>query len=188
MTAKKRTIAALAALATATALGACGNKEKVVTHGATEGAYLDVDSLKYQVQISRELNPASLEDHTFLTGLAPQDRQIASDEEWFAVFVRVENDSKRTATPTTDYSIADTQGNVYRPVALSPAANPFAYSPRPLGGGTLLPPVNSVASQTSINGEELLFKIKRQSLDNRPLTFFIKSASGGEAASVDLDV
>ena len=38
-------------------------------HGATEGTYLDLGGLKYQVQISRLLNPSSIEDRAYLVGL-----------------------------------------------------------------------------------------------------------------------
>ena len=51
-------LVALAALV----VGACGNKEDKTLHGATEGIYIDVGGLKYQVQISRVLNPTDRED------------------------------------------------------------------------------------------------------------------------------
>ena len=55
----------------------------------TEGAYVDVGDLKYQVQISRQLNPADVEDRDYLMGLAGATGSSAADEEWFAVFMRV---------------------------------------------------------------------------------------------------
>ena len=85
----------LVALA-AVALGACGNKEKVTLHGDTEGIYIDVGGLKYQVQISRVLNPTDREDSGYMIDL-PADQQLAKDENWFAVFMRVENDSDKAA-------------------------------------------------------------------------------------------
>ena len=75
---------ALAALA----LGACGNKEDHVLHAATEGIYLDVGGLKYQVQISRVLNANDREDRDYLVDL-PADQQLGSNDNWFAVFMRV---------------------------------------------------------------------------------------------------
>ena len=44
-------------LAAALVVGGCGNKEETTTEAATEGIYLDVGDLKYQVQISRIINP-----------------------------------------------------------------------------------------------------------------------------------
>ena len=77
---------ALAALA----LGACGNKEERTLHGTTEGIYIDVGDLKYQVQISRLLNPNDREDSGYLVDL-PADQQLGPKDNWFAVFMRVEN-------------------------------------------------------------------------------------------------
>jgi hypothetical protein len=185
----KRTIAALAILAAASALGACGNKSKTTTHGSTEGIYLDVGPLTYQVQVSRELNPRDLEDRTFLTGVSQSDAQVGTGELWFAVFVRVENETKRVQSPASAYSITDTQDNVYMPVPVSASVNPFAYVPARMPPGTLLPAVDTVASQTSIGGEMLLFKIKRESLDNRPLEFAITDPADPQIhGTVDLDV
>ena len=58
-------LAALAALA----LAGCGNKVDTAIVGETEGIYVGVDGLTYQVQISRILNPASNEDQAYLLGL-----------------------------------------------------------------------------------------------------------------------
>ena len=59
-------LAAVAALATA----GCGNKEEFVHLADTEGIYVTVDDLKYQIQISRILEPASPEDQAYLRGVA----------------------------------------------------------------------------------------------------------------------
>src|ERR671931_213926 len=84
-----RLLTPLMALVLALALSACGNKEKEVHFGATEGAYLDLGGLKYQVQISRELNPADPEDHGYLIGA--DQKTVRPDEAWFAVFMRPQN-------------------------------------------------------------------------------------------------
>ena len=84
----------------------------------TEGIYLDVGGLKYQVQISRLLNPTDREDSGYLVGL-PADQQLGPDENWFAVFMRVrERRPTSPSRPTDGYSIRDTQGNIYRPIAM----------------------------------------------------------------------
>ena len=71
------TVVALSALALG--VGACGNKEDVVTHADTEGIYVDVGPLKYQVQNSRLLNPRAVpEDASFVRGVAGA--QTARDE------------------------------------------------------------------------------------------------------------
>jgi hypothetical protein len=169
-------------------LGACGNKKSTTTVGDTEGTYLDVGPLKYQVQISRELNPKAVEDVQFLKGIAPSERTLKPDEVWFAVFVRVENETKHFQRPATDYSIHDTEGNAYTPLTVS-KSNPFAYNPVPVRPNNLIPLPDSVAAQTSIGGEMLLFKFARTSLENRPLRLIIKSPAGPPpVGTVDLDV
>ena len=171
----------------AVALGACGNKEKVTLHGDTEGIYIDVGGLKYQVQISRLLNPTDREDSGYLVDL-PAGQQLGTDENWFAVFMRVENDSDKAAPATDRYSIRDTQGNVYKPVTMGPK-NVFAYRPAVLQPKDILPLPDSAAGENTIQGAMLLFKIPVANFQNRPLVLRIPPPSGeGETGSVDLDV
>ncbi len=121
----KRLVMLMLVALTALALGACGNKEEVTLHGATEGIYIDVGDLKYQVQISRLLNPNDREDSGYLIDL-PADQQIGPTENWFAVFMRVENTTDKAEPATNGYSIRDTQGNIYKPITMGPK-NVFAY-------------------------------------------------------------
>jgi hypothetical protein len=176
----------LVALA-AVAVGACGNKEEVTLHGATEGIYIDVGGLKYQVQISRLLNPTDREDSGYLVDL-PAGQQLGTDENWFAVFMRVENDSDKAASATNGYSIKDTQGNVYKPIAMGPK-NVFAYRPAVLQPNDILPLPSSAAAENTIQGSMLLFKIPVANFQNRPLELQIPPPEGGgETGTVDLDV
>lgn len=176
----------LVALA-AVAVGACGNKEERTLHGDTEGIYVDVGDLKYQVQISRVLNPNDREDRDYLVDLPP-DQQLAADENWFGVFMRVENDSDKAAPATNAYSIRDTQGNVYKPIAMGPK-NVFAYRAAVLQPKDILPLPSSAAAENTIQGSMLLFKIPVANFQNRPLVLEIPAPNGGgETGTVDLDV
>ena len=65
------TLLAVCALAALVAAGC--NKEEQVHLAATEGIYVTVDDLKYQIQISRILNPAAPDDEAYLRGL-PDER------------------------------------------------------------------------------------------------------------------
>ena len=179
-------MSALVALA-ALALGACGNKEEVTLHGTTEGVYIDVGDLKYQVQISRLLNPTDREDSGYLVDL-PADQQLGPKENWFAVFMRVENTSDKPERATNGYSIRDTQGNIYRPIAMGPK-NVFVYRPTVLQPRDILPFADSPAGANTIQGAMLLFKIPVANFQNRPLQLLIPPPTGeGETGSVDLDV
>lgn len=175
--------------AAALSLSACGNKTASLHGGETEGLLVNVGPLRYAVQISRQLNPAAIaEDRTFVSDIAPADRGLKPHELWFAVFVRVENPTKQAHRPTTGFSIRDTDGNVFRPVEIGPG-NPMAYSTAPIPPEGVAPPPNSLASEAgSINGYELLFKLPRDTLDNRPLTLHIKSFFPEDEAEETLDV
>jgi hypothetical protein len=173
-----------AALLLALLTAGCGNHVETRTSGDTEGIYIDIDELKYQVQISRYMNPDDVEDRGFLAGLPESTSEPAGDETWFGVFIRVQNTTDETIAPANDFQIVDTQENVYRPVPLD---NPFAYKPEPVPPHGLIPPEDSVASESTIQGSLLLFKVRTESLQNRPLEFRFRRGSGTTGV-VDLDV
>jgi hypothetical protein len=183
----RRLLVISAALMCAILVAGCGNKEETITRAATEGIYLDLDDLKYQVQISRYMNPNDVEDRSYLIGLPESTPEPAGDETWFGVFIRVQNSTDEAIAPANDFEIVDTQENVYRPVPLDTNINPFAYKPDPVAPKGLIPEVGSVASEGTIQGSLLLFKVKTESLQNRPLEFRFKRGSGNTAV-VDLDV
>jgi hypothetical protein len=184
----RRLLASLAAVAAALAITACGNKKAETLHGSTEGSYLDLGGMKYQVEISRLLNPASIEDKYYFVGVSAGDRKLPAGQEWFAVFIRVENDGKKAARAATDYVITDTQNTKFRPLQIGPD-NPFVYRGGVLQPTDILPAPDSPAGQGSIQGSLLLFKIPTRNLENRPLELSIRSADApGQTATVDLDV
>jgi hypothetical protein len=183
----RRLLVMSAALACALFAAGCGNKQETVTLGETEGIYLDIDELKYQVQISRYMNPNDVEDRSYLTGLPSSTAQPSGDETWFGVFIRVQNTTDETIAPANDFTIVDTQENVYRPIPIDTNINPFAYKPDPIPPKGLIPEADSVASEGTIQGSLLLFKVKTESLQNRPLEFRFKRGSGTTGV-VDLDV
>jgi hypothetical protein len=184
----RRVLCISAALLCALLAAGCGNKEEGgVTVADTEGIYLDVDELKYQVQISRYMNPNDVEDRSYLIGLPTSTAEPSGDETWFGVFIRVQNTTDETIAPANDFEIVDTQDKVYRPIPLDTNINPFAYRPDPIAPKGLIPEADSVASEGTIQGSLLLFKVKTESLQNRPLEFRFKRGSGTEGV-VDLDV
>ena len=169
------------------ALAGCGNKTAVVTSAKTEGIYIDVGELKYQVQMSRILNPNDEEDRTYLAGLPAGTPQPTGDEAWFGVWMRVQNvTSKKTLAAAKDFEINDTQNHTFRPITLS---NPFAYAPQNLRPKTVFPSPNSAAGEGVQQGALILFKVTTESLANRPLEFRIQSpALPDDVGVVDLDV
>jgi hypothetical protein len=178
----------LALLVTAAlAAGGCATgHSSIVKTAETEGIYLDLGGMKYQVQISRYMNPSDVEDRSYLAGL-PTGVEPTGKETWFGVFMRVENETDRPLPAAHDFEIVDTQENVYRPIPLDAKSNPFAYQGGEVGPRSILPLPDSAAGNTPIQGALVLFKVKVESLQNRPLELHI-IGSGGDKATVALDV
>ena len=138
MTRRPRTPLALLALAALALLAGCGNQKSVVTAADTEGPYLDVGPLQYQVQISRQLNPHDNEDRSYLVGV-PNPDGLKPNETWFAVFIRVKNPTGRFVYPARQFEITDTQGNTYTPLP-TPPTNQYVYRGGVVpAGGTIQP-------------------------------------------------
>lgn len=176
----------------AVALTGCfdAHEDGTVTVGETEGIYVNVDGLKYQVQISRPLNPDDPEDAVYLQGFEdPEDAVLDRGENWFAVFLRVENDSREVAAEaveTDEFEIEDTTGTKFEPVELDPSVNQFAYHADEVPPLGRIPEANTAAADSTTGGALLLFRIPGENLENRPLEFIIDGQSG--EALVDLDV
>ena len=179
----------LLVLTAALGIGGCGNKLETRTQGETEGIYIDVGELKYQVQISRILNPSDVEDRNYLTQLPAGTLPPKADEAWFGIWIRVENTNSEKSLPTaSDFEIRDTQDNVFRPYAQ--IGNVFAYQAvDKLGPNAVLPNSESPAGSGPIQGSLILFKLTNTSLANRPLEFRIISPTDPtNVGVVDLDV
>jgi hypothetical protein len=167
----------------------CGGSTGVVTTAETEGLYLDINGLKYQIEMSRYMNPADVEDREYLVGLPEDTAQTTGEETWFGVWVRVENTSEDETRPSADvWEIHDTQENVYEPIAIDTAINPFAYEPVDVPPKTVIPLPSSAAGQGPIQGLMLLFKIRNESFQNRPLELVFSNGDGTQEGTYDLDV
>jgi hypothetical protein len=186
----RRFAAAGVVLALALSVSACGNKQAVVTEAETEGIYLDVGEVTYQVQISRQLNPGAVpEDRTFVNDVEPGESKLESGEVWFAVFIRAENQSEDPQPVAKKFEMKDADGHVFEPVAIGPE-NPFRWTGGTVKDRGVLPSPNSVAGQLSTNGLLLLFKVDAEVFDaSRPLKLEIHSPTDPRTvAEVDLDV
>jgi hypothetical protein len=177
-------------LALTTVLAGCAEKIEVRTVGETEGLYIDVGELKYQVQVSRIINPGDLEDRNYLRGLPPGTLPPKADEAWFGVWLRVQNTtSDKTFETAQDFEIVDTQEKTFEPIDFGFQDNVFAYSARPLGPNAILPNSEEPAGAGPVQGSLLLFKLTNDTLQNRPLEFKIKSPTDpDDVGIVDLDV
>jgi hypothetical protein len=177
------------AVALALGLSACGNRSSSIHGAETEGIYVNVGDLKYQVQISRQLNPGAIaEDRTFVQGVDEADATLADDEVWFAVFVRIENETDDPQVPAPVYELEDQQGNTYEPVKVADT-NPFHYDLAPIRPHGYAPGPDTIARQLgSVGGMMQLFKVKYETLDNRPVEMRIRSIAPEDESTVKIDI
>jgi hypothetical protein len=183
-------LAAIALLAALTLVACGGGTKDPTTHGDTEGSYIQAGPLIYQVQMSRELNPRNVEDIEYLQGLPATTPRLAGDEEWFGVWLRVQNATDKVHPSASDFRIVDTTGAVYTPIAL-PATNPFTYQSTAVeasSGQPVKPDPESGAGSGPIQGSMLLFRLNTAVYANRPLELEITPPGGGEPSSVVLDL
>ena len=163
-----------------------GEEQSRQTEAQTEAIYVAVGGLKYQVQISRILDPASTKDESYLEGVIGGADRLRQDEVWYGVFIRVENDSSAPHATSRAFELVDTRDKRYEPMPL-PDANAFAYEPTELGPGGLLPSPDTPAGQNTIKGALLLFRVNAESLQNRPVQLRF-GGDVGNPGSVDLDI
>jgi hypothetical protein len=191
---RKPTLSFAALLLAALALAACGDSHSRVTTGTYAGEsgknapYLNVGPLVYQVQLSRQLNPANVEDAAYLRGLTPAQRALNPGEEWFAVFLQVYNHTSGPHPAALDPTIADADNNVYQPI-VPDQENEFAYRPGRVPADSRVPVPGSVAANGGSQGALLLYKIQLASLDNRPIKIYLVDPTDpSQKASAVLDV
>ena len=188
----RRPLAVLAVLLASGGLAACGkhqDEEARVQRIENEGFYLSMGELKYQVQITRQLNPNDMQDKYLLRGVPAAEQALKPDEVWFGVFLQVENEASGPLLPSGDIEIRDTQDEVFKPLGLDDT-NLFAYrSTDPIPPGEILPLKDTPAYDTPIRGALLLFKLSVTALDNRPLELKIESSTAPQQTGIiDLDV
>ncbi|HEY6398253.1 MAG TPA: hypothetical protein VIX82_12445 [Solirubrobacteraceae bacterium] len=179
----------LACLGAALALSACGSAKHAYDATAdNNGYYVQAGGIFYQLQISRELNQYSVEDHQYLVGLPSGGTTVAASQLWYGVFLWAKNYGKHPATTASSFDIRDTQGNKYYPLALDPSINQFAWSPRMLDPLGTEPGPNTTASSGPTQGALLLFRLGSSAYDNRPLTLEIHPQGTAQTSTISLDL
>lgn len=156
----------------------CGAGEKATT--GAEGRDVTVGDLDYRVQVARILNRSDAEDRQYLAGKP----EAPKGDAYLGVFIWVKNDTGKTRTPSSDFSVVDTLGNRYGP---TPIDNAFAYNPEPIAPDEQLPVVDSAGESGPTAGAELLFLIKMSSTGNDPLVLQIKGP-GEQEGTITLDI
>ena len=91
--------------------------------------------------------------------------------------------------PATQFEIEDTQDDIFEPLDIPFEDNLFVYDPPPeIPPETVYPLLNSQASDNTIRGGMLLFKVTTDSLYNRPLELKIIDPEGGPDGMINLDI
>jgi hypothetical protein len=168
-----------ALLAGALTVAGCGEDEEELD--VIEGEPVELGELRYNVQITRFLNPNDPEDEAYLVGQP----DASPDEEYLGVFMTIENESDSSVQLPDEMTVVDTRDNTYEPresesvYALELGAT--------LEGGDELPAPDTPAATGPINGAMVLFLVNRSVTENRPIELEIPSSTG-EEARVELDI
>lgn len=166
-------------LLAALTLCACGD-DSASEGAAPAGSLVTLDGLRYEVPLSRQLNPSLRPDGELFSR-----RDLADGHIWFGVFLRVCNAHGDRAVPAESLALLTTPyDRVARPQELR-AGNPFAYEPREIAVNSCLPPPGSVAAQV-VAGSLALFEIPSGWLERRPLV--LRLQDGGEERRIELDI
>jgi hypothetical protein len=169
----------LAVLALAIPATGCGGEEEELE--VKEGEPIEADHVRYNVVISRFLNPDDTEDEAYLEGQEPP----PPGQEYFGVFIQVHNDGDEEITIPEAFRVVDTLDNSYDPLeSVSPYALPLG---EPLGPNREFPEANSIAQDGPTQGSLVLFLIEQSSAENRPLELEIPLPSG-KVGTIELDI
>lgn len=170
-------------------LSGCGSAQHPSDATAeNNGFYVKAGQVEYQLQVSREINQYSVEDHQYLTGLPAGTKPPAADQLWYGVFLWAQNASKSPQTTADTFDIVDTQGNRYYPVPLDSTANQYAWRSQTLGPRDTEPGPDTTAAAGPTGGGLILFKLSTAVYANRPLTLEIHVPGQSTVAMISLDL
>ncbi len=164
-------------------LAACGDEESRTV--GNEGEFIDVGDTDYQVQLTRILNPQARPDSDLLRGQAP----LGKNEAFLGAFVRINNHGDRPYQPPRDLKIKDTQDNEYLPLDTTQSAGFGLDFGRPIPADKTSPEPDSPAALGPDKAALLLFRLKRESVDdNLPLELEIPAQGQKNPSQIELDI
>jgi hypothetical protein len=188
----RRVTILISSLVLAVGVAGCGDKplRRHTADAGNNATYVWAGPITYQLQISRQLNGFSTEDSQYLEGLPKGTLPPTPDQIWYGVFMWAWNQTKLAhyTAPLTDFDVVDTQGTVYHPYPINPAANPYAWASHQLLPDGTQPAPDTAAWSGLTGGNLLLFKINSSAYTNRPLTLQIRNSVGQVEATIPLDL
>jgi hypothetical protein len=162
----------------AVGVSACGSGHP---RSVEEGEVVEVGGLKYTVIFSRYLNENDNEDAAYLVGQPP----LKKDNNYFGVFLQVQNHTHGTLSLTKRLTITDADGNAYNAL---PSESEFAF---PFGGhveeNEQIPVDDSTAQMGAIQGSVAIFELPEEVSGNRPLLLHIPGPLD-ESGVVEIDL
>jgi hypothetical protein len=167
-------LTALAALAVA----GCGEEEEELE--VVEGEPLELGELRYNVQLTRFLNPDDNEDAEYLIGQDP----APPGQSFLGVFMVVENESEEAADSSSDYIVVDTTEQTFDPLETDSPYALTAGEQVPAEGQ--LPLDDTTAATGPVQGAMLLFLVPDGVSENRPLELQIEGEDA--TGTVELDI
>lgn len=170
-------------------LSACGSAQHPTDATAeNNGFYVKGGQIEYQLQVSRALNPYSVEDHQYLTGLPAGTTAPTSTQLWYGVFLWAQNGTESPQTTTDSFDIVDTRGAHYYPIAINPAANQYVWTSQRLLPQETEPGPDTTAAAGATGGALVLFKLSTSVYNDRPLTLEIHVPGQSHASTISLDL
>jgi hypothetical protein len=187
------------ALAVVFAVTACGSSKHApskpgaltgheVGNEVNDGSYIQAGPITYQLEVSRELNPYSIQDAPYVKGLPAGFPPPTANQLWYGVFLWAKNQHHKAYRTSDNFEIVDSQGTVYRPIKLNTALNPWAWTSQLLQKNDTEPGENSVQSEGESQGGLLLFKVDNSVYQNRPLMLYVLNHNGQKLGSIFLDL
>jgi len=185
-------IAAMALLALG--LGGCAFEHRTNVSDVTQNdlsaggePYFDVGPITYQIQITRQLNPFSIEDVGYMAGVSNA-QKLPGNRLWFGVFLWAKNQSGQPQLTANNFEIVDSAGTVYHPVALNASINPYAWTQQRLRPNSVEPGPGTTASFGPTGGGLILFDLSSTVYANRPLTLRVFAPGARRPSNVSLDL
>ena len=138
----------------------------------------ELGGLVYQVPEARALDPGNPVDAEVLRGSSVTRAALPAGQEWFGVFLAVQNPGRRPRPAAHSFTLLDVEGHGFRPEQRL-GTDLYAYRLRRLGPGQIYPPAISPAAENlTAQGALLLFRIPRASQAAGPLELRIHAPAG----------
>jgi hypothetical protein len=146
-----------------------------------EGEPVDLGPLQFNTLFSRPLNRFDNEDRYYLVGKPPP----PPGSTYLGVFVRIKNKDQEKAHRIPDeFKIVDTRGQT---VANTPSDSIFAVpTGTEIPPGGQVPAIDSPPQVGTIQASLLIFEVKNEVLELRPVALELEYE--GEKAEVELDL